>query len=479
MKEMIKRRSRLVCWLVGMLTLGCASKDRSSGEEGTGVIPGKPDHGYTASKVYEMVPGAYPDTISLPDAIRGLKQDSAIDKLAKHVQDYVRQAVGIELVLPRIATIKDDPNRFTDMLQFTMEDLAAGRRVLLKGDIRPNLPAQAQNQLPQRFDYARAGSVPVTLPTMEPKEIIGGQIYQGYPRDPSIPDDVYRVNTILSEVFERLSVNLHVSADQRFTVVYRGVDYQSLDAFAAALVEAGHEITAEIRHQVANFTGLYARGADGALRPIASPAFTATGILDGQGKEAVLPMLHSEIIYRVRPTRAAAADAIEAAVAYYQGIFRMGFYADGSMPVTPWAGSRVSDRFGPKEAVEALGLTGHFTSVIVAAAEKARLVVHGYAVLGVCNDSVAIIQQAVQGKVNSWPLFMLDELVLPELEQRIASGQDVAAYEALRQAVAASPSDASENPTVRERALSSMSWEPGYEPFFSTIDARRILTGAK
>jgi len=479
MKDEIKRRGMTFWLMFGMMFLGCGSGGSETGDGGaSGVVPGKPDQGFTADNVFALVPGAYPDTVSLPDVIRGLKNESAIEKLANRIKEYVKQAVGIELVLPRIAAIKADPERLTDMLQFSLEDMAAGRRLLLSGDIRFNQPAQGQSQLPQSFDYANRGTVPLTLPTTDLKELVADELYQGWPRDLSVPDAVCRANTILSEVFERLSANLHLAQDQRFTVLYRGVPYQALDAFITALVSAGHEITAEVRHTVANFTGLHARGSDGALHPVAFPAFAGTGILDSQQEEAVLPMFHSEIVYRVRPTHAAPGEAIEADVLFYQGVVRMGFYSAGCAVSPAWVGSKVSDRLDQATAIKALDLTGHFTSVIRVAAEKAKLSVHGYAVLGVCNDSVAIIQQAVHGKVSSWPLFMIDELVLPELDQRLAAGQDVAIYQALRQAVESSPSDASDNPTIRERALISIPWESGYEPFLSTIDARRILGNA-
>ena len=479
MNERIKRRTVMLGFWLGMMSLGCGSGGSETGSgDASGVVPGKPDHGFTADNVFALVPGAYPDTISLPDVIRGLKSDSAVEKLANRIKEYVKQAVGIELVLPKIGSIKADPERFADMLQFSLEDMAAGRRLLLSGNIRFNQPAQGQSQLPQSFDYENAGSVPLALPTTDLKELVAGQLYQGWPRDLSVPDEVCRTSTILSEVFERLSSNLHLAQDQRFSVTYKGVSYQTLDAFVAALVSSGHEITAEVRHAVANFTGLHARGSDGALHPVASPAFAATGILDSQKKEAVLPMFHSELVFRVRPTHAAPAEAIQADVLFYQGVSRMGFYGAGCAVSPAWVGSKVSDRLDQATAIKVLDLTGHFTSVIRVAAEKNKLSVHGYAVLGVCNDSVAIIQQAVHGKVSSWPLFMLDELVLPELDQRLAAGQDVALYQALRQAVESSPSDASDNPTSRERALTSISWELGYEPFLSTLDARRILGSA-
>jgi hypothetical protein len=266
--------------------------------------------------------------------------------------------------------------------------------------------------------------------------------------------------------------------------VFNGTRYHELSTFLAALEATGHEITAVVRHNIANFAGLQARGENGALYPVAAAAFARTEIVDDHGNEAVVPMSHSELAFSVKPEHVNDGLRIRADAQYYQGIARIGFYGAGCRAKERWTGDKVSDRFSPPEAIQALELVGLFTSVIRTAAQRRGLAIHGYGVLGVCNDSVAIVQQIVRGRINSYPLFMLDDLVLVEIDERIAqSANNPAAashleqYRALKASVATVPSDADENPTIRERALISIPWQPGAEVYYSTMTARSILSG--
>jgi len=118
-------------------------------------------------------------------------------------------------------------------------------------------------------------------------------------------------------------------------------------------------------------------------------------------------------------------------------------------------------------------------SVIRGAAKAHDLQKAGYGITGVCNDSVAIIEHALFGQATAYPLLMRDEVVLAELGQaRQAGGALDAAYAALATSIAAVPSDTEPQPSAAQRALASLPWQPGQEPFASTVEARRILTGS-
>jgi hypothetical protein len=96
----------------------------------------------------------------------------------------------------------------------------------------------------------------------------------------------------------------------------------------------------------------------------------------------------------------------------------------------------------------------------------------------VCNDSVAIIQQAMTGSVTGYPLFMRDDVLLPEIALRMKdkNHKDDAALQTLTAAIKAVPNDDVANGSQKARALASIPWTPGNEPFTSVQDARTILS---
>mgnify|MGYP000582460512 CR=1 FL=1 len=54
-------------------------------------------------------------------------------------------------------------------------------------------------------------------------------------------------------------------------------------------------------------------------------------------------------------------------------------------------------------------LAGAFTDVVEDAAKRLNLYADGYGITGVCNDSVAVVQQAVTGNASQYPLLMNDD----------------------------------------------------------------------
>ena len=126
-----------------------------------------------------------------------------------------------------------------------------------------------------------------------------------------------------------------------------------------------------------------------------------------------------------------------------------------------------------------LSVAGAFTDVVEDAAKRLDLYADGYGITGVCNDSVAVVQQAVTGNATQYPLLMNDDVLLGELKKRLSDGDRTgdATYRSLKKAIGDLPSDTKPNPSAQRRALQSLPWEAGKEPLQSTVDARRILGG--
>ncbi|MCU0664843.1 MAG: hypothetical protein MUC50_21280 [Myxococcota bacterium] len=445
----------------------------------------------TAHDIYSLVPGRYPDTVGLEEVIQHIVAQPQGEEFLRSLLEDVAQATGTAIDPSWFEAFQDNPNLALDMLQFTPVQLDALRKVALDiltsagGDLpQPSLPMpaplKAEYQLPRIFDFGTFAADQYTVP---PGELLplGFDLYWGVLRDKNVPPQQLRENFVLAEVVERLGTNVRAQENERFVVIYNGQRYARLADFLQALIENGHKINAKVRHYVAPFVPVYSRDESGVNHPVAATVFLRTGYKDSNGTEGVLPLMHSEMVFSIRPTAATKGKRINGTVQYYQGIPKTGFYGEGSMELPSWLGKKVSDSsFSTEEAALAMVYGGYVVDVIRAVAQERNAPFDGWGLSGVCNDSAAVLQQAVHGKVNSYPLFMNDELLNAEISKRLAASEDLSAldlkaYEALMLSIAKTPDDITRNRSTRRRLLTSLPWKPGTEPFYSTIDARRIV----
>ena len=157
-----------------------------------------------------------------------------------------------------------------------------------------------------------------------------------------------------------------------------------------------------------------------------------------------------------------------------------GFFPCDSMRKSTWTGSMTATTLDDSRASQAMALCAVLGDVIQDVSVAKKLAMSGYGVTGVCNDSVAVIQQAMTGTITGYPLFMRDGVLLPEIETRLKdrNRHDDAALKTLKAAIAAAPSDDVANASAAKRALASMPWAAGQAPFASTEAARAILEQA-
>ncbi|MCP4746641.1 MAG: hypothetical protein GY874_10960 [Desulfobacteraceae bacterium] len=448
-------------------------------------------NGLTNTNIYKLIQDRYSDTISFPDFIRQIKSNPEIQDFIQELLTLLTQRYGIEIDSSIIEASLDQPELILDQLQFTTEQLNFFRKIAaelfllasensINEDLLPSM-LKCEYQLPQLFDYNDIDATMIELPPSEPEQVIQ-DVYVGFKRDPKLPEEKLRANIIFGEVIERLSINLLTDETQKFTVVYNGISYQRLNEFINALLSSGHELSAFVRHYVAPFIPLYAKGPDAILHPVASTVFQRTGLTDESGKEAIFPLLHSEITFFIKPEPQIEGQAISASIQFYQGIPKMGFYGNGCIDIAAWVGETISDVFSPQEAVDALILAGYFTDINDSITKKQNLLFDGYAITGVCNDAVAVVHKAIRGESTSYPLFMDDEAVLPEINNRLSGTSelpdeqfDFRIYQIIRNAVETTPSDITLPDCANKRIIQSFPWQAGTEPFYSAVDARRIL----
>jgi hypothetical protein len=460
----------------------------AAGHVATDLLPAEPA---TAHNLHGLIADRYPDTIGLPDLIRKLKDNEQGRAFVGQFVGLLKQSLGVELNPADVEAAMDKPEVFLDLLQFSPQQLAAGRDILLDvlaqtggpgGDLPLPAMLKSEYQLGASLNYESIDAHPFQVPPDELVPVVDG-VYLGVVRDRRIPADQMRENFIFAEVVERLGMNIRASEEDKFSVEYEGQRYARLPDFLQGLLDTGHEMKAFVRHYVAPFVPMYAVGPDSNLHPVAATVFLRTGFKDAQGVEAALPLFHSELVFSVKPGPGTPGQGVHATVQYYQGIPKTGFYGEGNMERPRWLGEVVTDdAFSTNEAAVALLLGGYMVDVTRAIAEKHDILFDGWGVTGVCNDSAAVLQQSVHGKVTSYPLFMRDDMMLAELEERFAPTHrgrnarlDQLAYRILAQSIRNTPEDMSPTPSALQRLRLSFPWQRGQEPFYSAQDARRIV----
>ncbi|MBF0441759.1 MAG: hypothetical protein HQK54_07650, partial [Oligoflexales bacterium] len=113
--------------------------------------------------------------------------------------------------------------------------------------------------------------------------------------------------------------------------------------------------------------------------------------------------------------------------------------------------------------------------------QRSNLPLEGYGALAVCNDSVAVIEDVINGKINPYPILIEPKLILEEIcrrESMTDANEDIDqlfTLEFLGSSVASLPADHRHRQDAAERILNAFPWEEGKEPFQVAIEARRIL----
>lgn len=469
----------------------CKSVSRGSrldASGGSSLSPSAP-HTYDLSPQRE----ALRDTMSLPEMLTmqvdGAVREALIDQYLSYAQTFF--GVDLKKNAHELALMADEEIGDTLLVSWPLFHIARGT---FTSRLRnPGFIQSYGYVLPQKFDWAsvtpnyiqqRAAEItaanpldPAQMPEVRPKT----NIRQGWPRDPSIPDDYLVKSTVLGEVFERLATNIKQNQSQPFSVRYNGKDFTDFTLFVDELLANGHSIRAELHHRVADFGGLHARNAEGRWVDVAAPVFFKTGLQDSRGREALLPGMHSELEFYIQSSSSTRGQPIDARVAFYHASSKMGFRCARCQLDASWTGESITARYQGQTAVQALKVSGYLTDLIryVGINHYAMSATDAYGIVGVCNDSVAVVQHAVdQGTYNSYPLGLQKDAVVAELNQRLTglTGAPAAIYRSILGSYNTIVPDDANPVDARRRALLSMPWPKGQEPFSSAMEARSVLT---
>jgi hypothetical protein len=428
----------------------------------------------------DLIPGRVPDAVSLPLVLKQMAGSPAGEQTVRGLAAQLEAQAGIKVPEAMIAAVLAKPERVTELLVLTPTQMQQGLQGLNAAHRAGQVPATAPRayQLPSVVDMLTPEKYPVKRPAGDLKELAPGLLRGEVPSD--LSDARAAQNIRMAEVLDRLSNNAGAPANERFTAKLGNREFTRVDTFLKALTQMGYQVDAVLTHRVADFAGLKTRAPDGSLLDVPASMLVRTGVKDAQGREAVVPTVHSEIVYRVRAGTdpAPSVPGLDADVKWYQGVPHTGFFPADLMRKSTWTGTVQTEHWEGAKALQAAQLSSLLSDVIRDSASAAGLLMSGYGITGVCNDSVAVVQQAVAGRSTAYPLLMQDATLSGEIQKRLTDKdkRDDPAYRTLSKAMADTPSDATANSSSRARALASIPWAAGAEPFGSTEQARATLS---
>ncbi|MSP71881.1 MAG: hypothetical protein EXR76_06830 [Myxococcales bacterium] len=171
--------------------------------------------------------------------------------------------------------------------------------------------------------------------------------------------------------------------------------FTTVEGVFQALIAAGHRVVVTNDRFFADFLGLSYRGVS-----VAAPVWLDTGLATTDGGTLSLPAPHSHHTIRIK------GPLVDATLMFYLGVSGgVSFRAvAGERPT--WTGGRTLYTYDSDADPDTV-----LTLMVTAArlrkrwAEEGRgLPAEGYGQLGVCNDSTAVMEYAVEGTVTLFPL---------------------------------------------------------------------------
>ncbi|MFT5433332.1 MAG: hypothetical protein ACI9OJ_004038 [Myxococcota bacterium] len=211
----------------------------------------------------------------------------------------------------------------------------------------------------------------------------------------------------------------NLSLENGSSVTYQDQKFETIESAVRVLVAAGHEITVTNDRFFANFLGLFYNGA-----AVIAPVWLTTDLSDGQGGQLALPSPHTH------HTIVVSGPLINITLMYYMGVSGGVSFRAVANERAPWTGRRIFRTYKAStdlETVVTLLVTGGELRQRWAD-EGAALPALGYGTLGVCNDSTAVMECAVEGYeaaealgriFKTLPLENLDDLPFPVLSGKL------------------------------------------------------------
>lgn len=285
-----------------------------------------------------------------------------------------------------------------------------------------------------------------------------------------------QANRLLAQVLNRLGARLDAAAPLSVDGAGHWEGAGSTAELFECLQEGGWQLRARWRSSIASF-GLGAslhRPEQGWCQvPLALPM--RTGLLDGQGQERLTLLPHCALELEL------SRGDDQLLVQWYQGTEGLCGWEPLNDQPRPWQNDRANGtvRYADATASQAelarlAGLTEVVALVHNRVASSLQLKLGGYGPLGLCIDSVALLQQALSGTCDHYPLLLhgvwrqhlLAESLAIEPKLAAVSPSLVAANRSYQQALDDLPIDLAHHGSQRHKAWSRLrSTLPLVSPF--------------
>src|SRR4051812_22011282 len=330
------------------------------------------------------------------------------------------EATGKPLSPEQIAGLLPDPSAADKLLAVSIPQVvAAAKAANDAAAANPNAaaaPKAPDYKLPQSADLATAASF--FPPDRSSRTHEFGNVYYGDgPSDPAeVSDAQVSSNKAMAEILTRLSLNTGKAHADQFSISYKGHPYHTIDSFTRALAANGNTVTATVNHRIANFIDLSIAKPDGSFCDVKAAVSIKTGYQTPDGADVEVPATHSGLRIDV------SGPDLNATASYFQGIDGTGFFPEGTSSRQAWVGFKDAEAYSGGQALKAISAAGMWTSVVNEVADKDHLVGGGYGRTGICDDSVAMIQQLVTGRTTIYPLSMDHDLMGGFLDAKAAEG---------------------------------------------------------
>lgn len=317
----------------------------------------------------------------------------------------------------------------------------------IKGDLESILGSECSEKLPE------AKIVLASIPELK----------AGNARDPEASDCKVDRSIKLARLLSSLVRN------DGSEVTYQNNVLRTPEDLMRALLSSGHHVVMTNEKNYADFNGWSYKG-----KAVRTPLWIDTEVDLETGERLVIPAGHSALVFRVT-----GGDLIqEAQLSYYFGTFGINFYPDVELR-PKWNESKVTysvdslDLQQREEILAAFRITRkYYEQHILDEKALGALPMHGYGYLGVCNDSVAIVELLTRSsnldtrQVTAFPLARAKAL-----DQNLEIESD------LSKALAMLPKDLDSAPTREDLLRRVWSMNPfgrDYENFFDQDLARQM-----
>ncbi len=196
----------------------------------------------------------------------------------------------------------------------------------------------------------------------------------------------------MADVLNRLAVN--PTDRPALVITHEGRSASSPAELLRLLVATGHTVQVEDVRTFADFAGLTANGRD-----LAAPMWADTEIAVPGRATLKVPVTHSQHELVVR------GPLVNVDVSFFMGIDGEAKFRAMTSTRAGWTGRRVAHEYEGDRAIDAIRVAGEVRRSFEAnRAAHPELPYGGYYTLGVCNDSNAFVEHALNGKTTLYPL---------------------------------------------------------------------------